>query len=105
MNELKILANQVEAMTKLDFDETPNARVMHALIKELVYAMYYSIDFASKIVYRMKIDIMSFDDKNPDWIRIIENYAIMIDKVYEMSGQDEETMFVLAQSLSLKYNY
>lgn len=94
------LADIIEEMTKLDFAKQPNMMFMGALIDELcINGM--DLALAREVVYKMEVNISVFDPKDPDWIRIVDSFSVMIHNLHDVVGSTALRIF--APKLSIKY--
>lgn len=97
------LAEQIIEMANSDLLNKPNVKCSEALIESLINSGFTE-EYARKIVFRMKINVTSFDINNEDWVKIISNYAKLIKKLC-LIVDDDETFLVVAQTLTLTYTF
>jgi hypothetical protein len=95
------LADMVEQMAAMDFEELPKAKFISELVSTLVHA--YKIDFglSTRIALRMTINLSEFDYNDPEWKRVVNGYAIMVNKLYVMYGHN---VVEAASQLSIDFN-
>lgn len=99
MSMLAELAELAEELSQTDFATVPNVQFRTALMERLSDYHRIPMDISRPIIVKMKVDISEFDEDDNDWNRIVNAYALMFKKIYDIYGKD----MIHFEPLSIEY--
>lgn len=98
MSMLTDFADFAVKTAQTEFTKLPNVEFRTALMERLSRYHRIPMDISRPIIVKMKVDINEFDEDD-DWNRIVNAYAVMFKKLYDIYGKD----MIHFEPLSIEY--